>query len=87
MGIARTPTSRKVEDVKYYANGRYTVTMSNGDWVVLDDFIDTENLKSATLIQNNDGSALASSVTNNVVTVTGAASDVECTLFAYGVRA
>ncbi len=84
--VARTPTSLKVKDVKVYGWAVYEVTVTLADTITLSDFVTTETLKLGTLVKNTDGTTVATTLLNNVVTVTGAGTDVECTLFAFGVR-
>lgn len=84
--VARTGESQKVSDIKYYGYGVYTVIFSQNDTYTASDFVDTENLKSATVIQNSDGTVLTNTIANNVVTCTSAVTDKECSVFLFGVR-
>jgi hypothetical protein len=86
--VSRTAETQKINDVKYYASGEYVVTMSQNDTFTASDFVDSANLNKAVLMSHADGSELTNTVLNNVVTCTEAgATDVECTLWVFGVRA
>jgi hypothetical protein len=84
--VSRTGSTEKINDIKYFGFGVYTVTFSQNDTYTASDFVDTENLKSATIVQNVDGTVLTNSIANNVVTCTSAVTDKECTVFLFGVR-
>ena len=85
--VSRTSDTQKIEDIKYLAKGDYTLTMSQNDTFTASDFVTTENLKSATLIQISDGSVLTNTIANNVVTCTSAVTNQKCALCVVGVRA
>lgn len=79
--------SLKLKDIKYYAAGvDEAIEVSQNDTITCGDFVDTENLKKAVLMKNSDGSEVTATVANNVITVTGAVTDQECTLFVFGRR-
>lgn len=84
--VSRSGLTEKISDIKYFAHGVYTVVFSQNDTYTASDFVDTENLKSATVIQNVDGTVLTNSIANNVVTCTSTVTDKECTVFLFGVR-
>jgi hypothetical protein len=86
MVIERTATDGKASDIKYFASGKYTVTFSTNDTFTATDFVDSENLKFAAIIKNLDGSELLNDVSDNVITCIDTCSDVECTVFVFGVR-
>jgi hypothetical protein len=87
MVTARTASfNGKVEDVKHFAKTWYTVTFDTNDTFIAPDFVNTENLKFVAIISDLDGSELTNSVTNNVITCSGTASDLQCTVFVYGVK-
>ena len=84
--VSESISGTRIKDIKYYGWAVYEdLTVTSGDVKTLDDFVDTENLKNATLIQNSDGVEIAVTVLDNTVTVGGAVTDQECTLFAFGV--
>lgn len=70
-----------------YGWGVYEVIVTLADTITLADFVDTENLALGTLVNNKTGATITTTLANNIVTVTGAATDVECTLFTFGARA
>jgi len=85
--VDRTETLKKLKDVKYYAWAVYTVQVSLNDTVTLSDFADDSALKKAVLMKESDGSEVTCSVANNVVTVTGSGTNMNCVLFAFGIKA
>lgn len=85
--VDRSASLKKIADVKYYASALFEVIVSIGDTITLAEFDTTVNLSNATLMNNSDGSEITCTVLLNVVTVTGAATDEECTLFVFGRRA
>jgi hypothetical protein len=84
--VSRQATTEKIRDVKVYGWGVYTVIVTLADTITLGDFVTTETLKLGTLVKNTDGTVVTTTLLNNIVTVTGASTDTECTLFAFGVR-
>jgi len=85
--VDRSASLKKIADVKYYASALFEVIVSIGDTITLSEFDTTVNLSNATLMKNSDGSEITCTVLLNVITVTGAATDEECTLFVFGRRA
>lgn len=86
--VTRQVENQDLDDVKYFADAKYTVTVSQNDTIPLPDFVDTENLKFAALINRSTGAQITCTYAAfNVVTVTGACTNQECTLFVFGVRA
>jgi hypothetical protein len=85
--VDRSETLKKIGDVKYYGWAVYEVQVSLNDTVTLDDFSSALNLAKGVLMKQSDGSEVTCSIANNVVTVTGAGTNIECVLFVYGVRA
>jgi len=82
------------EQIWKYIKGLYhcvefgEVTVSNGDTWKLDNFHATTNPLVVYLFKKSDGSAMTCTYAagTNVVTVTGAGSDVPCYYLAYGVN-
>jgi hypothetical protein len=64
------------------------VTVSNADTVTLSNLKATANPYTVTLVKMTDGSAMTCtySAGTNVVTVTGAGTDVKCIYLSYGVK-
>jgi hypothetical protein len=86
--VARTASyESKLEDVHHFGKKWYTVIFTTNDTFTASDFVTTENLKFAAIISDVDGAELTNTVLNNVVTCTGTATDIQCTVFIYGVKA
>jgi len=85
--VDRPASLKKIADVKYYASALFTVTVSVGDSITLAEFDTTVNLSKAVIMKNSDGIEITCTVLLNVITVTGASTDEECTLFVFGRRA
>ena len=85
--VDRSASLKKIADVKYYASALFEVTVSIGDTITLGEFDTSVNLNKAVIMKNSDGSEITCTVLLNVITVTGAATDEECTLFVFGRRA
>jgi hypothetical protein len=87
--VDRNVNLKKIADIKYYAAALYDeVTVSTGDTITPSDFNSTENLKTAVIRRNSDGSEITCTILLNVITVTTAAlTNVECTVFVFGRRA
>lgn len=83
-----SPSANRLGDVKYYAAAIYEdlYPVSMGDRVVCKEFLNTVDLSQALLVNNSDGAEITTTVALNVVTVSGAASYAECTLFVFGRR-
>lgn len=81
-----TPSANKRENVKYYAHAVYEdlYPVNQNDTFALGEFISSVNLSQALLINDADGTEVATSIALNVVTVTAVVSSIKCTLFAYG---
>lgn len=83
--VAVQAVNRHIHDVKYFGYAVYTVTVSTNDTFTASDF--TGTLKKAVLIMNNTGAEATVSIAGNVVTVTQTGlTNMECTLFVFGVR-
>jgi hypothetical protein len=85
--VSYTP-SGKIKDIRYYA---WQVFENLGpinlaDTITCNSFTDDEDLKHSLLINNSTGAEIATTKLLNVVTVSGASTDTECTLFVYGRR-
>ncbi len=65
----------------------YEVQVSLNDTITLSEFSATQDLDQRLLFKKSDRSAITTTVANNVITVTGAATNVDCILVAAGVSA
>ena len=84
-----TPSATKSKHIEYFDFAVYeNVIVDKSDTLTLSEFLLSAGaLTQALLVDNSDGSEIATTITMNVVTVTGDATDKDCTLFAYGRRA
>ena len=87
--VVRTAIDSHAKDVRYYGFADYTVIFSQNDTFVASDFVDTANPSFAVVINNATGAQIACTYAtgDNVITVTGACTDAECTVWVFGVRA
>jgi hypothetical protein len=86
--VSRTADSFRITDIKHYAGAEYHITMSSNDSFTAFEFIATENLKKAVMMQDGLGTEATCTVLNNVVTLTTASLvNQKITLWIYGVRA
>ena len=84
----RDETIKKGIDGLYFRVEFGDVTVSNADTVTLDGFSSTVNLSNVYLMKKSDGSEMTNThAANNVVTITGAGTNVPCVYLAYGVKA
>lgn len=63
------------------------VQVSLNDTVTLDGFSSASALMAAKLFKKTDGTEMTSTVALNVITVTGAGTNIECIYMAYGYKA
>jgi hypothetical protein len=85
--VDRSAALNKIEDVKVYACGLYDVQVSQGDTVTLGEFSSGTNLLRAVLNRKDTGADVTCTVSNNVVTIAGAGTNLNCKLYVYGVKA
>lgn len=84
----RSETVLKGKDGLYFRVEFGEVVVSNADTVTLDHFSSTSNLLEAYLIKKSDGSEMTCThAANNVVTISGAGTNVPCYYLAYGIKA
>ena len=84
----RSETCLKYKNGPYYRYEFGTVTVSNADTVTLDGFSGSDNLSNVYLMKTSDGSEMTNThAANNVVTISGAGTNVMCIYMAYGVKA
>jgi len=82
---ARQPVLKYQKKGLFYSIAVYTAQISLGDTVTLPHFSSQENLKFAALINLSTGAEITCTYAAlNVVTVTGASTNVEAVLYAYG---
>jgi hypothetical protein len=62
------------------------VEVSNGDTITLDNFDSAQNLTDVYLTKKNGGSEMTGTISNNVYTITGAGTNVDCFYWAYGYK-
>ena len=86
--VSYTPSASKLKDVKFYGWAIYEdlYPIDQNDTFVCSEFVDDINLDQALLVNNASGAAVSTSIAMNVVTTTGAASNLSCTLFVFGRR-
>ena len=88
--VSYTPSASKLEDIKYfgYAVYRYPELdlLDQNDTVTCSEFTDDVDLSQSLLVNNASGAEVTTTIALNVVTVTGAATDLNCTLFVFGRR-
>ena len=64
------------------------VAVSNADTVTFDNFSGTDNLLDAYFIKKTDGSEMTCThAANNVATITGAGTNIQCIYLVYGYKA
>lgn len=85
--VSYTPSGR-IKDIKYYAwavyENQYPTNLA--DTFTCSEFVTAENLAQALLVNNSTGAEIATTIALNVVTVSGASANTECTLFVFGRR-
>lgn len=85
--VSRTAQTLRSGDIKHFKYVVKKVQVSLDDTVLLTDFTSAEALKVVTLVRDLDGAALTTSISNNVVTNLTSGTNMDCTLFAFGVAA
>ncbi len=63
------------------------VQVSTSDTITLGGFVSNQNLLHATVIKKDGGAELTNTIANNVITVTGTATNQDCIYLAYGYKA
>jgi len=83
----RSYTTKKLLRGIYFNAEFGEVTVSQNDTVTLGNFSTTVNLSNVYMMKNSDGSEMTQThAANNVVTITGAGTNVLCVYLAYGVK-
>lgn len=85
--VDRSESAVKFGDVKYGYHKTYEVEVSQNDTVTLDDFDSSAALNHALLWKKSDRTEVTTSTALNVVTVTGAGTNMDCILYVVGVKA
>jgi hypothetical protein len=85
--VSRSATTLRAGDIKHFKYIVKKTQVSLDDTVILPEFTSAENLKVVTLVRDTDGIALTTSIHNNVVTNLTSGTNMDCTLFAFGVAA
>jgi hypothetical protein len=84
----RSYTIRKGVNGIYFRMEFGEVTVSLADTMTLDNFIATSNLLNVVLWKKSNGAEMTNThAANNVITITGAGTDLPCIYMAYGVKA
>lgn len=83
----RSYTTKKLLNGIYFNAEFGEVTVSNADTITLGNFSTTVNLNNVYIMKNSDGTEMTQThAANNVVTITGAGTNVLCVYLAYGVK-
>jgi hypothetical protein len=86
--VSISASATKQKEIKYYIWVVYdNVVVDQNDTVTCYEFTDDVALSESLLINNASGAVITTTEALNVVTVTGAATDADCTLFVFGRRA
>lgn len=86
--VARTPTESKLNNWQLYGDFTCSVIVTQNDTFTLPEFVDTENLKYVKITNKITAADITCTYAAlNVVTVTGACTDVPCRVYAFGVKA
>ena len=84
---SRSPTPYQSKNGILHRREWGEVQVSTNDTITLSGFVDNQNLLHATVIKKDGGAELTNTVANNVVTVTGTATNADCIYLAYGYKA
>lgn len=87
--VSRTAEGASLKTIKYFADAVYDYTLTKNDTFILTDFVDTENPKFVAIINKSTGAEVTCSYNdgNNIVTVEGDGTDMQCRVYAFGVKA
>ena len=86
--VSYTPSASKIKDIKHYGWAVYEdlYPVDQNDTFTCPEFIDDVNLDQSLLVNNATNAEVTTTITLNVITVSGAASDLNCTLVVFGRR-
>jgi len=83
--VSVSASATKQKNIKYYIWAVYeNVVVDMNDTITCNEFTDDVALSESLLVNNSTGAVIATTEALNVVTVSGAATDADCTLFVYG---
>jgi hypothetical protein len=86
--VSRNPTVWKHKKGLLYSAEFGEIELSNGDTVTFSNFDSSENLLEAYFIKKTDGLEMTCThAAANVVTVTGAGTNIDCLYIVYGAKA
>lgn len=85
--VERSESAVKHGDVKYGYHKSYEAEASQNDTITLEDFDSSVALDHVLLWKKSDRTQVTTSIALNVVTVTGAGTNMDCILYAVGVKA
>jgi len=85
--VARTAVLKKMDTGWLRRWAVYEVEVSQNDTSTLSEFDSSNNLEQVIVVKMEDGSEMTNThVANNVVTFTGTGSNVDCIMFALGLK-
>jgi len=85
--VDRSYNAKKKHEVEYYLWLVAEVEMSQNDTVTLGEFSSSTPILIDTLVRQDTGVELTSSIANNQITLTSAGTNLKIVLFAFGVKA
>jgi hypothetical protein len=83
----RTDTVKGKQYVRFYMEVMLEAEMTMGDTVTVGDFTNSSNMAQCWLVNKQTGALITSSISNNVVTMTGAGTNLRVIIFAVGIAA
>jgi hypothetical protein len=83
----RTYTVKGRQDVRYFLEFMAEAEMTMGDTVTIGDFTNSTNMAQCWLVNQLTGALLTSTISNNVVTMTNAGTNLRVIIFAVGIKA
>jgi len=85
--VDRSEELKKLKKGLYYAWAVYHVEVSLNDTITLSEFDSSKNINEAWLVRFDTGAEVTCThAALNVITVTGAATNLDCVLFVFGVK-
>jgi hypothetical protein len=85
--VDRSETMWKLKKGILFAAEFGEVEVSKDDVVTFDNFDSAKDLLNAYLMQKTDGTAMANTISKNVITITGTGTNVKCVYMVYGYKA
>jgi len=71
----------------YFAAEFGEVEVSNADTITFSNFDSAQNLLNKYLMKKSDGTEMTGSISNNVVTISGSGTNIDCVYMVYGYKA